>query len=284
MPLEIYLDLFSQPCRSVYIFAKKNNIPFEFKKITLFEGEQYGEEFGKINILRKVPAIKDGDFTLAESIAILLYLVEKYGTPEHWFPTDLQTRARVMEYLSWQHGAIRIHGSKIFWLKLMIPKVFGTEVPKEKMDSAMEELNGSLQLLEEKFLQDKPFIAGQKISLADLVAIVEIMQPVGAGLDVFKDRPKLNAWRDRVRAEIGNDLFDEAHQNILGAQDMAKYVDSSKLEKLKPRILKLMIPKVFGKEVPKEKMDSVLQDVNGSLQLLVPPGQALHCRAENLTG
>ena len=52
------------------------------------------------------------------SIAIMMYLAEKFGTPEHWYPSDLQKRARVNEYLSWQHMAIRMHGSKIFWLKV----------------------------------------------------------------------------------------------------------------------------------------------------------------------
>lgn len=50
------------------------------------------------------------------------------------------------------------------------------EVPKDKMDSAIENLNGTLKQFEEKFLQDKPFIVGDQVSLADLVAIVEIIQ------------------------------------------------------------------------------------------------------------
>ncbi|POI24395.1 hypothetical protein CIB84_011855, partial [Bambusicola thoracicus] len=37
MGLELYLDLLSQPCRSIYIFARTNNIPFEFKHVELFK-------------------------------------------------------------------------------------------------------------------------------------------------------------------------------------------------------------------------------------------------------
>jgi len=33
-------------------------------------GCQCGEEYGKINLLRKVPAIKDGDFCLAERYVV----------------------------------------------------------------------------------------------------------------------------------------------------------------------------------------------------------------------
>ncbi|XP_041083938.1 glutathione S-transferase theta-1-like [Polyodon spathula] len=227
MVLELYLDLYSQPCRSVYIFAKKNNIPFEFKQLSLSEGQHYSEEFGKVNPLRKVPAMKDGEYHLAESIAILLYMCQKFKTPDHWYPSDLQKQAKVDEYLSWQHAAIRAPASQIFWFKLMMPITTGNNTLQAKMDSRLEELNTSLQLFEEYFLQDKNFIVGQEISLADIVAIVELIQPLGSGLDIFEGRPKLTAWRERVKDSIGKELFDEVHELILNARDLPKKMEQS---------------------------------------------------------
>ncbi|XP_016150911.1 glutathione S-transferase theta-1a [Sinocyclocheilus grahami] len=242
MPLELYLDLHSQPCRSVFLFAKINTIPFEFKTVDLSAGEQYGEEFGKVSIIRKVPVLKDGDFILTESIAILQYLGAKHRTPDHWYPADLQKRALVDEFLSWQHTNIRTHGSKVFWFRGVLPAVTGAPVPKEKMDAAVEDLNASLKTFEDKFLQSRPFIIGDKISLADLVAIVEIMQPVGTGLDVFQGRPALSAWRDRIKKEISVEVFDEAHKVIMNVDTLPQTFENKGL----PEFLKLRIQKMFN--------------------------------------
>ncbi|XP_048859955.1 glutathione S-transferase theta-1a [Brienomyrus brachyistius] len=240
MPLELFLDLYSQPCRSVYIFAKINEIPFEFRKVDLASGEQYGEEFGKISVLRKVPVMRDGDFVLTESVAILQYMVEMFSTPDHWYPADVQKRARVNEYLSWQHTAMRSHAAKVFWFRCLVPIITGAEVPKEKMDSALEDLSSTLNMFENKFLRDQHFITGDQISLADLVAITEMMQPVGAGLDIFKDRPRLSAWRDRVKQELGVAAFHEAHEVIMNAASLPQEMESKgMLEFIKPRIEKL---------------------------------------------
>ena len=41
------------------------------------------------------------------SAAIMTYLVDKYHLPDHWYPKDLQKRAKVDEYLHWHHNYLR---------------------------------------------------------------------------------------------------------------------------------------------------------------------------------
>ncbi|XP_044300063.1 glutathione S-transferase theta-1-like isoform X2 [Varanus komodoensis] len=232
MVLELYLDLLSEPCRAVFLFAKKNNIPFMMKSIEMLKGQQFSEEFNKVIILRKVPVLKDGDYTLEECTAILLYLTRKYNTPSHWYPPDMKKRGRVDEYLAWQHTTIRASASKILWLK---------QIPPEKLHDAVEDLNLALQKLEEKFLQDRPFIIGTEISLADLVAIVELMQPMGAGWDVFEGRPKLQEWCKRVEVALGKELFMEAHSRILNTQELRNIsIDPPLKAQMKPILLKML--------------------------------------------
>ncbi|XP_075836065.1 glutathione S-transferase theta-1 isoform X2 [Microtus pennsylvanicus] len=180
MVLELYLDLLSQPCRAIYIFAKKNGIPFQMQTVDLRKGEHLSDAFAQVNPMMKVPAMKDNDFTLGESVAILLYLTHKYKVPDHWYPQDLQARARVDEYLAWQHTALRRSCLRALWHKVMFPVFLGERVPSETLAATLAELELNLRVLEDKFLQDKAFLVGPHISLADLVAITELMHVAAA--------------------------------------------------------------------------------------------------------
>lgn len=64
---------------------------------------------------------------------------------------------------------------------------------------------------------------------------------MGSGLNVFENRPKLSAWKERVRVAVGPELFDEAHQIILNAQEMVKSMDGSTLQPFKAKILRLFL-------------------------------------------
>ncbi|PIO23484.1 hypothetical protein AB205_0139210, partial [Aquarana catesbeiana] len=110
--------------------------------------------------MHKVPVLTEGEFTLVESTAMLRYLVQKYDTPDHWYPSDLQKRARVDEYLAWQHTNTRPNGCRVFWVKV-----------------------------------------------------------VASGVPVFEQRPKLEAWKQRVEEALGPEVFKEAHEDILNVKE-----------------------------------------------------------------
>lgn len=55
---------------------------------------------------------------MSSSVAILLYLSRKYEVPDHWYPQDLQARARVDEYLAWQHTTLRSSCTRAMWQKV----------------------------------------------------------------------------------------------------------------------------------------------------------------------
>ncbi|MDL1310944.1 glutathione S-transferase family protein, partial [Yersinia pestis] len=232
MGLELYLDLLSQPCRAVYLFAKKNAIPFQLRTVQLLKGQTCSKEFLQINSLQKVPVLKDGDFILTESSAILIYLSCKYQVADHWYPSDLQTRSRIHEYLGWHADNIRGTFGVILWNRVLAPLI-GTQLPEEKVERNRTFMDHALQRLESKFLGDKAFLVGQQVTLADLMVLEELIQPVALGYDVFVGRPRLAAWRGRVEAYLGAELWQEAHGPIFNIlEQMAKKNTSNALTRV----------------------------------------------------
>ncbi|XP_076723461.1 glutathione S-transferase theta-2B isoform X1 [Callospermophilus lateralis] len=224
MGLELYLDLLSQPCRAVFIFAKKNGIPFQLRTVQLLKGQNCSKEFLQINSLQKVPVLKDGDFILTESplsplpipvssSAILIYLSCKYQVADHWYPSDLQTRSQIHEYLGWHADNIRSIFGVTLWIRVLAPLI-GIQVPEEKVKRNRTYMDHALQRLESKFLGDKPFLVGQQVSMADLMLLEELIQPVALGYDVFVGRPRLAAWRGHIEAFLDTELWQEAHGPI----------------------------------------------------------------------
>src|ERR1700753_114942 len=63
----------------VALFLEETGLPHEAIPVDTRKGEQHKPDFLAINPNAKLPAIVDGDVTVFDSSAILLYLAEKTG-------------------------------------------------------------------------------------------------------------------------------------------------------------------------------------------------------------
>ncbi|MES2280810.1 MAG: glutathione S-transferase N-terminal domain-containing protein [Pseudomonadota bacterium] len=80
----------------VALFLEEAGLPYELMAVDTRKGEQHSPAFLKINPNGKTPAITDGDVTVFDSNAILLYLAEKSG---QFLPEN--TSAARAQMLSW---------------------------------------------------------------------------------------------------------------------------------------------------------------------------------------
>lgn len=89
----------SPPARACLLLSRYLKLDIEVKNIDLAGGEQHSEEFKKLNPLKNVPVLIDGDFVLAESRAILAYLVNLRQPGNDLYPTDPKKRAVIDQRL-----------------------------------------------------------------------------------------------------------------------------------------------------------------------------------------
>ena len=76
----------------------------KFVTVDIRKGENTSAEYRKINRFGKVPFLKWGDFKLAETLSIMVFLCEAFGLSD-WLPNRtrefLRERARVENVLDW---------------------------------------------------------------------------------------------------------------------------------------------------------------------------------------
>ena len=93
--IKFYYSLAPNPMK-VALFLEEAGLPYEAIPVDTRKGEQHGASFTDVNPTAKVPALVDGDTTVFDSNAILLYLAQKTG---QFAPDD--TPAAQGQMLSW---------------------------------------------------------------------------------------------------------------------------------------------------------------------------------------
>jgi glutathione S-transferase len=102
-PLTLIADKhFSSPwVLSVWTALKEKQLPFTVETLDLAKGEARTPAYAASTITSKVPGLRVGNRTLAESFAILEYLEDAYPQAPRLLAEDLFERARDRQLMSW---------------------------------------------------------------------------------------------------------------------------------------------------------------------------------------
>lgn len=200
--LYLYLDLMSQPARSVLGFCLLNKIEHEIIDVYISKGMNRGEDYLKINPHGEIPAIKlvedDGkEFILYESCTILRFLSYYYKTDEHWYNRqDIKRRALIDQYLDWHHSNTRKNLAPYFFNNFAIPKFleFGIKVPKVYHDE--KEMNIVLKYLDWR-LKNPKYIVDDTISIADLMLYNELIELLPTKFE-YNNYPNISKYIDVI--------------------------------------------------------------------------------------
>ncbi|MCS6925322.1 MAG: glutathione S-transferase family protein [Candidatus Binatia bacterium] len=111
--ITLYTFHLSTNGRKVHMALEEAHAAYTITPVNLMKGEQKNPDYLKLNPNGKVPTIVDNGVVMWESIAILLYLAEKFPAA-NLLPTAAAERARAFQWLVWQPTTFSAPVSALF--------------------------------------------------------------------------------------------------------------------------------------------------------------------------
>jgi glutathione S-transferase len=166
-------------------------VEFESVVVNLIAGEHHHDAFRRLNPAGRVPVLVDGDVVLTESVAIVLYLAEKY--PEkHLVPSDLVQRAQLYRWLLFAATELEQPLWRISKHTALYPK--DRRLPDDVV-LAREDFAPMAQVME-AHMSGRQFVVGDSVSVADFVLAYTLDWANLVGL--LADCPQLRRYLERM--------------------------------------------------------------------------------------
>lgn len=167
------------------------DLDYELVDIDMYDGEHKREPFLSLNRFGQMPAMTDGDFTIADSHACLVYLARKYDAAGRWLPADAESEARVAEWLS--KSANEVHQGP--WMKrAKVRRPEAIKVSDEEIDARCDYILGIM----DAHLAERDWLALPHASIADISCFGPISMLPDSGYETNRF-VNLTHWLDRVR-------------------------------------------------------------------------------------
>ncbi|HOB94654.1 MAG TPA: glutathione S-transferase family protein [Aquabacterium sp.] len=188
--MQIYADPITVNCRKVLAGLDFLDAPYERIHVDYFKGEQKEPAYVAVNPNASVPALRDGDFTLWESNAILQYAADKLGR-EAAYPRDLQQRADVNRWLLWESSSW-FPSAYVFLVENCVKPLLGGQPDPAVLDAQAVQFHKLAGIVDAR-LAGSRWVCGDNPTIADIALAAPIHLHAWQKLPL-SDHPNLQRW------------------------------------------------------------------------------------------
>jgi GST-like protein len=187
--------------KKVTVLLEETGQPYRIVPVNIMRGDQFEDDFLRISPNNRMPAIVDtapadggAPISVFESGAIMLYLAEKAGK---FLPADVRGRYEVIQWVMWQMAN---QGPKLgeFGHFHRAKDQGDQSYAKRRFSDEANRLYGVLNTR----LHDRPYLAGDAYTIADMIAYPWTVAWEFHGQDLA-EFPYFKRWFDELGARPG---------------------------------------------------------------------------------
>ena len=158
-------------------------------------------EFLEVSPAGKMPALRDGDYLLADSSAIIHYLEAKQPDPP-LIPADARRRGKTIWFEEYADTILFACGAKIFFNRIVAPRFMGRPGDDAVADAAeRDDLPPILAYLETVVPDAGGYLVGDGLTLADIAIAGPFANLRHCGITIDRGRhPRSAAFVERILA------------------------------------------------------------------------------------
>jgi GST-like protein len=190
--IKLYYSLAPNPMK-VVLFLEEAGLEYEPIPVDTRKGDQFAPEFAKLNPNNKVPVLVDGDATVFDSNAILLYLGEKTG--KFLPPNTPKARGELLSWLMFVASGVGPYAGQCVHFRHFAPD------PKDyAVKRYLFEAKRHFGILNDR-LAGRTFMVGDAYSIVDMAVWGWTrMVPFVLGDDAWDELPNLKRLFDWISA------------------------------------------------------------------------------------
>ena len=167
----IYGSTFSPYVRKAVVFAAEKGIDFEIQPSN---GPAAPPEFKLASPFGKMPGLKDGDFAISDSTAIITY-IDAIKPDPNLIPIEAKARARTIWYEEFGDTMVAACGGKIFFSRVVSPKFYGRPGDLALADQAQNTEFPELIAYLEGVMPASGYLVEDRFTLADIAVVSPLL-------------------------------------------------------------------------------------------------------------